>query len=44
MFYSALEQSIVQAEKDATALIGTQAMSPVKTGYGKHAIKVAGVT
>jgi hypothetical protein len=31
-FYSALEQSIARAEKDAATLIGTQAMSVVKAG------------
>ena len=41
---SALEQSIARAEKDAADLIKTQAMSVVKTGYGKRAIKAARVS
>ena len=41
---SALERSISRAEKDAAALIKTQAMSVVKTGYGKRAIKEARVS
>ena len=38
---SSLEQSIVRAEKDAAELIKSQAMSVIKTGYGKRAIKSA---
>jgi carnitine O-acetyltransferase len=41
---SALEQSIARAEKDAAALIGTQAMNVIKTGYGRRAIKGARVS
>ena len=41
---SALEQSIARAEKDGAALIGSQAMSVVKTAYGKRAIKAAQVS
>ncbi|KAI0286088.1 Choline/Carnitine o-acyltransferase-domain-containing protein [Russula aff. rugulosa BPL654] len=41
---SALEQSIARAEKDAAELIKTQAMSVIKTGYGKRAIKAARVS
>jgi len=41
---SALEQSIARAEKDAAALIDSQAMSVIKTGYGKRAIKAAQVS
>jgi carnitine O-acetyltransferase len=44
MFDSALEQSIVRAEKDAAELVKTQAMSVVKSGYGKRAIKAARVS
>jgi carnitine O-acetyltransferase len=41
---SALEQSIARAEKDAAALIGTQAMNVIKTGYGRREIKAARVS
>ncbi|KAH9977527.1 acyltransferase ChoActase/COT/CPT [Russula compacta] len=41
---STLEQSIVRAEKDAAAMIASQAMSVTKTGYGKRAIKAARVS
>ncbi|KAI0306076.1 carnitine acetyl transferase [Multifurca ochricompacta] len=41
---AALEQSIARAEKDAAALIATQAMSVIKTGYGKRAVKAARVS
>ena len=41
---SKLEQSIARAEKDAAELIASQAMSVVKTGYGKQAIKAARVS
>lgn len=36
-----LEESIARAEKDAAELVASQAMSVVKTGYGKLAIKEA---
>jgi len=41
---SKLEQSIARAEKDAAELIVSQAMSIVKTGYGKQAIMAARVS
>ena len=41
---SELEQSIARAEKDAAELVKTQAMSVIKTWYGKRAIKAAGVS
>ena len=41
---SKLEQSIARAEKDAAELIASQAMSVVKTGYGKQVIKAARVS
>ena len=41
---STLEQSIVRAEKDAAAMVASQAMSVIKTGYGKRAIKAARVS
>lgn len=41
---SGLERSIARAEKDAAALIKAQAMSVVKTAYGKRAIKAAQVS
>ena len=41
---SGLERSIARAEKDAAALIKSQAMSVVKTAYGKRAIKAAQVS
>ena len=40
-FDSSLEQSIVRAEKDAAELTKSQAMSVIKTGYGKRTIKAA---
>ncbi len=39
-----LKQSVARAERDATALVETQAMNIVKTGYGKSAIKKARVS
>lgn len=41
---STLKQSIARAEKDAAALIASQAMSVIKTGYGKRAVKAARVS
>jgi carnitine O-acetyltransferase len=41
---SKLEQSIALAEKDAAELIASHAMSVIKTGYGKQAVKAASVS
>ena len=41
---SKLEQSIARAEKDAAELVASQAVSVIKTGYGKQAVKVARVS
>ncbi|KAI9510514.1 acyltransferase ChoActase/COT/CPT [Russula earlei] len=41
---STLEQSIARAEKDAAALVASQAMSVIQTGYGKRAVKAARVS
>ena len=41
---SKLEQSIARAEKDAAELVASQAMSVIKTGYGKQAVKAARVS
>jgi len=41
---STLERSIARAEKEAAALIRTQAMSLIKTGFGRRAIKAARVS
>jgi len=41
---SKLEQSIARAEKDVAELIASQAMSVVKTGYGKQVVKAARVS
>lgn len=42
--YSGLEQRIAHAKKDAAALIKTQAMSAVNTGYDKRAIEAGRVS
>jgi len=41
---STLEQCIARAEKDATELIASQAMSVIQTRYGKRAVKSARVS
>jgi len=41
---SKLEQSIARAEKDAAELVASQAVSVIKTGYGKLAVKAARVS
>ena len=44
MLDSELEQSITPAEKDAAELVTSQAMSAIKTRYGKRADKSAQVS